>query len=186
MKKYYFILCSLILSGLFFSNVFAQSKSNEKKVTISYTWSKISTNGSNQLAVWVENQKGNYICTLFATRYTAKGGYIKRPLSLSEWTSKFNLKNATQEEVDAITGATQASGKQILTWNCKDKAGNPVSKGTYIIRMEANILNADKMFYTGEIKVGGKSGKAKGEITFSKPSLANGKVLFKDVLVEYK
>ena len=186
MKKYYFILCTLILSGLMFSHIFAQGKSPEKKVTISYTWSKISTHGSNQLAVWVEDQKGNYICTLFATRYTAKGGYLKRPLSLSEWTSKVNLKNATKEEVDAITGATPASGKQLLNWNCKDKSGIPVPKGTYIIRMEANILDADKMFYTGEIKIGGKAGKATGEITYSKPSLAKGNVLFRDVTVEYK
>jgi len=186
MKKLYFTLFTLILSGFLFSSVNAHDKSPDKKVTVSYTWSKIQSYGSNQIAVWVEDTKGQYICTLFATRFTAKGGYLKRPLSLSEWTSKSELKNTTKPEVDAITGATPSSGKQSLTWNCTDKSGKIVPKGTYVLRMEANIHDADKMFFRGEIKVGGNTGQTKGEITFSDPKLASGKVLFSDVLVEYK
>ena len=186
MKRFYFTLFTLILSGFLFSSVIARDKSTDKKVTVSYTWSKIKSYGSNQIAVWVEDTKGNYICTLFATRFTVKGGFLKRPLSLSEWTLKSDLKNATKPEVDAITGATPTSGKQSLTWNCTDRSGKIVPNGTYVLRMEANIHDADKMFFRGEIKVGGNSGQTKGEITFSDPKLVTGKVLFSEMLVEYK
>lgn len=186
MKKLSFTLFTLILSGFLFSPVIAHDKSPDKKVTVSFMWSKIQSYGSNQIAVWVEDTQGNYICTLFATRFTVKGGYLKRPLSLSEWTSKSDLKNATKPEVDALTGATPSSGRQTLIWNCTDKSGKIVPIGTYVVRMEANIHDADKMFFRGEIKVGGTAGQTKGEITFTDPKLSTGKVLFSDVLVEYK
>ena len=186
MKKYYYCLVALILSSFTFSNIYAQSVNSEKKVSISFTWSRIQSYGTNQIAIWIEDTKGNHISTLFATRYTANGGYIKRPLSLSEWTAKFDLKNASKEQIDAVTGATPPSGKQIFTWNGKDKSGKVVPTGTYIVRMEANIHDADKMFFKGEIHTGGSDEQTKGEITFSSPSLSTGNTLFNDVLVEYK
>jgi hypothetical protein len=186
MKKFYLSLCALILLSFLYNYIYAQDKNQEKNVIITYTWSRIQSYGSNQIAVWIEDIKGNHICTLFATRFTATGGYVKRPISLSEWTAKFDLKNASKEEVDAITGATPQSGKQTFIWNGKDKSGKAFPSGTYIVRMEANIHDADKMFFKGEIKIGGSDQKTVGEITYSSPNLASGNVLFKDVLVEYK
>jgi len=186
MKKFFITLSILTLTGLSFNSLSAQNNNTEKKVTVSYQWTRIQTHGSNQIAVWIEDTKGKLICTLFATRYTATGGYIKRPVSLSEWTEKSDLKNATKQEVDAVSGATPSSGKQTLTWDCKDKTGKTVANGTYIVRMEANILDTNKMFFTGKIQIGGNDEQTKGEITFSKPGLADGNVLFKDVVVEYK
>ena len=117
MKKIYFSLFALILSALFCNTIVAQDEVQEMKVSITYTWSRIQSHGSNQIAVWIEDPMGNHICTLFATRFTTSGGYVKRPLSLSEWTEKFDLKNSSREEVDAVSGATPQSGKQILIWN---------------------------------------------------------------------
>jgi len=186
MEKYYFLLSALVLSTLLNSSIIAQDQNQEKKVIISYTWTRIQSHGSNQIAVWIEDTLQNHICTLFATRFTTTGGYLKRPLALGEWTGKFDLKNAPKEEVDAVTGSTPESGKQILTWNGKDKTGQTVPAGTYIVRMEANILDADKMFFRGEIKIGGSAKQSSGEITFSSTNLASGNVLFKDVLIEYR
>jgi hypothetical protein len=184
MKKYFLPIVLLILVAM--PNIFAQSESHEKNVIVTYTWTRISTHGSNQIAIWIEDVKGKHLATLFATKFTTQGGYIKRPVSLSEWTAKFDLKNASKEDVDAITGATPQSGAHTLTWNCKDKSGKTVSPGTYIVRMEANILDPDKMFFRGEIEIGASDNKTSGETTFSRPELADGNVLFKDVLIEYK
>jgi hypothetical protein len=186
MNKSNFLFGALILSVLLNNCVSTPDKIQEKKVSISYTWSRIHSKGSNQLAVWIEDSLGNPVVTLFATEYTASGGYIKRPIALSEWTEKFDLKNSSREEVDAITGATPRSGKQSLTWNGSNKSGKIVPPGKYVVRMEANIHDADKMFFRGEIKIGGSDQKTSGEITFSNPVLASGDVLFKDVLVEYR
>ena len=186
MRKIKIFLLALILSSFLSNYTFAQSKIQEKNVIITYTWNHIQTHGSNQIAIWIEDIKGNYICTLFATKFTTEGGYIKRPLSLSEWTAKFDIKNASKEDIDAITGATPQSGQQSITWNCKDKSNKAIPAGTYIVRMEANICDADKMFFKGEIKIGGNTQQTIGEITYSNPSLSNGNTLFKEVLVEYK
>ena len=96
------------------------------------------------------------------------------------------MKDATKEEVDAVSGSTPQSGKQTLTWNGNDKSGKTMPAGTYIVRMEANIHDADKMFFKGAIKIGGSARQTSGEITYTSPNLASGNVLFKDVLVEYK
>jgi hypothetical protein len=186
MKKFNVLFSVLILSSFLYSNIFAQNTIQEKKVLITYTWNRIQTHGSNQLAVWIEDPKGNHICTLVATRFTTSGGYAKRPLSLSEWTAKFNLKNASKEEVDAVTCATPQSGQQTITWNCKDKSGKALPAGIYIVRMEANIHDADKMFFKGNIRIGGNAQYTIGEITYSSPNLASGDVLFTNVMVEYK
>ena len=163
-----------------------QKKADKKKVTITYELSKIPGPGSNQLAVWVEDRDSSVVKTLFATKYTATGGWKKRPASLSEWVKKSNLAGAPKEEVDAITGSTQPAGIQTITWDCTDKAGNRVRKGKYIIRMEANIQNTKKMYYHGLIAVGGRKKTGTGSITYSSPELASGNVLFKNVVVEYK
>ena len=182
MKQIYLILSAILISIFANSHIVAQ----EKNVTISYTWNKIQSHGSNQIAIWIEDVNGNYLTTLYATHFTADGGYSKRPISLSEWTTKFGIQNRTKAEVDAISGATPKAGKQTLVWNCKDQSNNAVPVGTYVVRMEANIHNADKMFFKGEIKIGGNNQTTTGEITYSTPELESGDILFKDVLVEYK
>jgi|WetSurMetagenome_2_1015567.scaffolds.fasta_scaffold02598_4 hypothetical protein len=184
-KRTGFLIIVMMCIALY-GTAYSQSVSVAKKVTITYTWSRIQSRGSNQLAIWIEDSKGNHIRTLFATHFTATGGYKYRPVSLSEWASKFDLKNATGEQVDAISGSTPQAGKQTVVWDGKDQAGRLVTAGKYIVRMEANIHNEDRMFFRAEVNIGGANQQTKGEITFSKPELANGDVLFKDVLIEYK
>ena len=74
MKKFSITIFLLVLSGFIFNSIFAQDNSPDKKATVSYTWTKIQSYGSNQIAVWVEDLNGKFICTLFATRFTVKGG----------------------------------------------------------------------------------------------------------------
>jgi hypothetical protein len=76
---------------------------------------RISSHGSNQLAIWIEDTLGNHVTTLFVTRFTAAKGHVKRPVALGEWTAKFDLKNASKQEIDAVTGSTPKSGKQQVT-----------------------------------------------------------------------
>ena len=186
MKTIRLLLCIVLLSVFPLSNSIAGGRNHDKHVEITFTWSRIASHGSNQLAVWIEDAEGTHIRTLYASQFTATGGYEKRPVSLSEWTEKYDIRNATPEQVDAISGPTPQPGTQTMVWDCKDMSGKRVSKGVYVIRMEANIKNEDKMFYRGEIKIGRKAGKGTGVITFSRPELADGQVLFRDVAVEYK
>ena len=56
---------------------------------VSFNYQRQQGPGSNQYAVWIENEKGEVVKTLFVTSFTTKGrvrgneqpmrGYIKRP-----------------------------------------------------------------------------------------------------------
>ena len=55
------------------------------EVIISFDYERISGSASNQLAVWIEDMSGNLIRTLYATAWTADGGYTMRPDSIALW-----------------------------------------------------------------------------------------------------
>lgn len=82
----------LILAILLSMIAVAQSSKKDVKVSaleVSFYYQRQADPGSNQYAVWIENEKGNVVKTLFVTSYTTKGharggeqpkrGYIVRP-----------------------------------------------------------------------------------------------------------
>ena len=82
------LILAILLSGI------AVAQSSKKAVKahtleVSFDYQRQAGPGSNQYAVWIENEKGNVVKTLFVTSYTTKGrarggerpkrGYIVRP-----------------------------------------------------------------------------------------------------------
>ena len=53
------------------------------EVIISFNFERQSGWASNQFAIWIEDMDGNYINTLYATAWTANGGYASRPDSIA-------------------------------------------------------------------------------------------------------
>ncbi|MCC8089699.1 MAG: DUF2271 domain-containing protein [Rikenellaceae bacterium] len=182
MKKYFIIH---LLFACFCLTVVAANADEVagERVELSYKVIRIPGPGSNQIAVWIEDGDGNYVRSLYASKFTADGGYVRRPVSLSEWVEKSDWANASKEEIDAVSGSTQTDGEEVtLIWDLTDKNGKKVAPGKYIIRMEANIKNEKKMFWSGEIVVGDDSSSvAPQTITYSESGLENGDQLFKDV-----
>ena len=88
--------------------------SGQAAVTVTFDFQKQSGNVSNQFAVWIEDADGNYIKTLYATRFTAIGGYKNRPDAIPVWMEKSGLTDMSG--VDAITGATPPSGALKYFW----------------------------------------------------------------------
>ena len=84
----------------------------------------------NYTAIWIEDNKGKFVKTLYVT--TAGAKKPSRRTWLTEWT----LKSASNT-VDAKTGATAlAYGPIIGIWDGKDVNGTLVADGTYTVRME--------------------------------------------------
>ncbi len=107
-------------------------RSNPEKININLEFELVAGKNHNypSFAVWVEDLEGNYIETLFVTRYFAKGEYAhgemkpgkwknepgeaRRPATLPYWSHKRNIKAddglyAPSPETavpDAISGAT--------------------------------------------------------------------------------
>ena len=124
-------------------------------VTISYNLFHPHWIASNQLAVWIEDSRGAFIKTIFATDFMARRkGYLKRPQCCPEWVTASGLANLPDASVDAISGATQKPGHVELTWNCTDSNGKPVPPGVYDYKVEANIQWDKRVIWDGKIEIG--------------------------------
>ena len=88
----------------------AQNKSKSAKtqsLEVSFNYQKQAGAGSNQYAVWIENEKGEVVKTLFVTAYTTKGrarggqpaqrGYIIRPTCVPTWVKTVKADEKTDE-----------------------------------------------------------------------------------------
>ena len=136
------------------------------KVEISFVYQRQTGMGSNQFAVWIEDSSGRYIKTLYATRFTANGGWQKRPQSLPGWVKASQALNIPSGEIDAITGATPSSGNLTYVWDCKDKAGNMVSAGEYRYFVEATLRMDNRVIYSGMIKTGSQAQESQAASEF--------------------
>ncbi len=126
-------------------------------VAVSYTLFHLDRRGSNQVAVWIETQAGAYVKTLFATRFmAARRGFKLRPQCAPEWVKAAGVARMSQEELDAVSGATQPPGRAIVSWDCTDSAGRAVSAGTYVYKVEGNISMEKRVLWTGRITVGAR------------------------------
>ena len=85
-----------ILAAMLMTPAMAQAQNKQgKTLEVSFDYQKQAGPGSNQYAVWIENEKGDVVKTLFVTSYTTKGrvrgneqpmrGYVKRPNCVPTW-----------------------------------------------------------------------------------------------------
>lgn len=130
---------------------------NDGTVTVSFDHVKQSGWASNQFAIWIEDANGNYVRTLYATRFTANGGYKNRPESLSEWVTRSNLAEKEKAQTDAITSATPSSGRLSYVWDLTDVNGETVAAGEYRFFAEGNLRWSNRVLYSGVIKIGGEA-----------------------------
>ena len=162
MKK---IINAVVAAMLMAMPAIAQGKTLE----VSFDYQRQSGPGSNQYAVWIENEKGEVVKTLFVTSFTTKGrvrgheepmrGYQKRPSCVPLWVKTAKANNLTDEQIDAFTGATpQADGTQTFTWDFTDQKGNAVKKGTYKVMVEATLYQASIVTYSGSFTTKDKAG----------------------------
>jgi hypothetical protein len=109
------------------------------ELVVSFDYERISGSASNQYAIWIEDMGGGYINTVYATQWTAKGGYNTRPDSIALWVDKSEIASMPDYYVDAISGATPRAGRQSYTWNLKDINGNTVAPGEYKFFVEGTL-----------------------------------------------
>ena len=138
-----------------------------KSVELSFNYQKQSGAGSNQWAVWVENSEGKVVRTLTVTSFTSKGrggrrGYTFRPTCVPTWVKNAGAEQMTDEQIDAVTGATPSqSGIQTYTWDFKDANGKEVPAGDYKIYLEATLYFNSIILYSGSFSTKDKAGEIK-------------------------
>ena len=130
---------------------------------------------SNQIALWVENDNGDIVKTIFATDFTAvKRGYKKREQSLNNWVATAKPDKMTDSDLDAISSATPKSGAQHFTWDLTDSQGKKVPAGKYFIKLEGTLYAGSNTVYTGTIDTG-KAAPGPIEVVLERSEPANPK-----------
>lgn len=146
MKKKLVITTLLLLTFSVFCN-----NTNNKQVEISIQWKKAPGFGSNQCAIWIEDENGNYIKTLYVSNFTGKGGFKKRPDCLKEWRNKAKIANSIPKEIDAVTQSTPKTGKNSFYWDLTDSNNVVVPQGIYYLKTEANLRFEKRTIWTAKI-----------------------------------
>ena len=159
MKRYLFIFM-LLITVLACTD--AQQKTPQAAAELSFSFTRLSGSASNQFAVWVEDSQGQHIKTLYATKYTANGGWKRRETSIPIWVKKSGLANLTNAQIDAITGATPKTGTLTYTWDGSDSSGAVVPTGDYFIFLEGTLRWENQVLYRAPIRLG--KGAATAEV----------------------
>jgi len=124
------------------------------EVVISFEYTRQTGPASNQHAVWIEDMDGNLVKSLFASHWTATGGYKTRPDSIAMWAERAGLANMQKSEVDAVAGATPGTGPQAYVWDLTDLFGETVLQGDYMFFVEGTLRWKNFVVYSGVITVG--------------------------------
>ena len=89
----------------------------------------------NIVAIWIENDQGEFIKTLLAYAQTRK-------THLNTWQATTTAAGTAYNTTDAITGATRSSyGTRQCSWNGTDYNGLAVVDGVYYVWMELTDKN---------------------------------------------
>lgn len=158
MKKTVSLLALIVCLCAMLIPVYAVSEAAEQ-VEISFDFNRMSTMASNQFAVWIEDEDGQLIRTLYVTDFTARRrGYEKRDMSLPGWVAAAEPSKMTDAELDAVSGATPVSGSQRFTWDRTDAAGMTVPTGTYVVKVEGTLYWESDILYTADINLDAENG----------------------------
>jgi hypothetical protein len=133
----------------------SETKRGAGQVTVNFDYAAQPGSASNQFAVWIEDAAGKLVKTLYATKFTANGGYKNRPDSILNWVAKSGLADMSKMQVDAITGATPKSGKLSYVWDLTGNDGNAVPDGSYTAIIEGTMRWKNYVLFSGSIDVGG-------------------------------
>jgi len=136
------------------------------EVIISFDFVRQSGSASNQFAVWIEDMSGNLIKTLYASRWTANGGYKSRPDSIKMWVGRSGLANKSSAEVDAFSGATPGTGPVSFTWDLTRADGTKVPPGEYMFYVEGTLRWKNYVIYSGVITLGDEPERVFGDDFF--------------------
>ena len=153
-------------------SAFADTKANQTgsvsgKVKISFNYVRQSGIASNQFAIWIEDASGNYIKTLYATRFTAKGGWKRRSDSIPGWVKAAQISGMSKKEIDAVSGPTPSAGRLVYVWDCKDSDGKPVPAGEYRYIVEGTIRWKSRAIFTCNIRIGGQQHESRAQAKFT-------------------
>ena len=157
-------------------------------VEVDFEYNAMSGFASNQFALWVENESGDVVKTIFVTDFTgAKRGYKKREQSLNNWVAAAKPAQMSDSDLDAISYATPKSGAQHFTWDLTDSQGKIVPAGKYFIKLEGTLFQGSNVVYTGAVDIGKATpGPIEVVLKRSEPDNTKNATMLQDVKMSVK
>jgi hypothetical protein len=148
----------------------AQAAPPTGRVTVTFTVNRSMKIASDQLAVWIEDEKGAFVRTLFVTDFTGRrSGWKARAQTVPTWVIASDAKNTARSEIDAVSGATPKNGSLSVVWDLKDRKGTTVPPGNYRYRIEGNISWENRVLWTGTVRVGAARDSTGATAVYSPP-----------------
>jgi hypothetical protein len=147
MKRLFFVF-SLMALGL--TSVAAQ----QAAVEVSFEFTRQGGRATNQFAIWIEDAQGQVIKTLSVTRWTARGGWNRRPDSIPVWVRQSNVSSMSRGQIDTISSATPRTGLLTFSWDGTNNRGMPVPDGEYMLTLEGTLRWENRVIYSVPIVLG--------------------------------
>ena len=135
-----------------------QALQQSTAVELSFLYTRLAGSASNQYAAWIEDAQGQYIKTLYATRWSANGGWRlgegRRAASIPIWARQSNIGSRSREYIDAISSATPRTGTVTYTWDGTNSLGLPVPNGEYVLFLEGSLRWENHVLYRASFNLG--------------------------------
>ncbi len=138
---------------------------------------------SRQTVVWLEKPDSSFVKSLYVSEYIAYGGYLV-PGICPEWSNKADWQDISQEDFDAVTGATPGTGKVKFRFEYSD---SDIPRGNYLLLMEIHLKEDYNIYCHTGIVMDGKKHKTNMEVNYlpTKFTKLKGKYI-SDIEVIYK
>ena len=170
----------LILIGELIGFSFVPATPVAGKLQISYLVS--SDDASRFTAVWLENEGGELVKTLFASSELAQGAFTVEGDICPDWIKKSHWEKASQAEVDAVSGPTPAVGTSSFSIDLGKFAIPP---GVYFFCMQVHVEENYNILYKGKISLGQKPAESQPEVFYSPAKYAGAEDLIRDVRARF-
>ena len=103
----------------------SQSQAAASSVTVQFDYTWMSTQASNQVAVW-----------------------------LPHWVAAADPDAMSDDALDAVSSATLQDGRQSFVWDLTDSKDKAVPQGQYTVKVEGTLYWSSNVVYSGTIDTG--------------------------------
>ena len=150
------------------------------KLQISYL---VTTDDASRFtAVWLENEDGELVKTLFVSSELAQGAFTVEGDICPDWIKKSHWEKASQAEVDAVSGPTPTVGSGSLSFDLKK---HEILPGAYFFCMQIHVHDNYNILYKGQIRLGEKPAEAQAEVFYSPKRYESAEDLLRDVRAQF-
>jgi len=164
------ILSALSLAGCTGTKQTIQTEGalqQNKAVELTFNFTRQSGHATNQFAVWIEDANGQHIKTIYATRFTANGGWRRRPDTIPYWVRQSNISGMTKEKIDVVSGATPKTGTQNFIWDGTDSNGIIAPDGDYTLLLEGTLRWKNQVIYRVPVQLGRGAALTEASVEYS-------------------